>query len=103
MAWAMRNGLTLGIGATSRIGFALWYAIPFGVFCLGDPEAGAFIYATYGGLRTGLMCVVFAIWTAHPRWDYGPWLLSRRAIATSLASLGMVGLGATLFFLVGLG
>jgi len=49
--WATRNGLTLGFGATSRIGFWLWYVIPLGAFLIGDPVASAVIYGTYGLVR----------------------------------------------------
>ncbi len=49
--WAMRNGLALGLGAMSRIGFWLWYAVPAGALLSGAPELGATVYGTYGFVR----------------------------------------------------
>lgn len=48
---ALRNGFTLGLGFTTRIGFLIWYAVPLGAFLLGDPLVGAMIYATYSLTR----------------------------------------------------
>jgi hypothetical protein len=49
---AARNGLELGVGATTRIGFWLWYAVPLGAFVAASPTLGALIYASYGGARS---------------------------------------------------
>lgn len=60
--WATRNGLTLGFGATSRIGFWLWYAIPLGAFLLGEPIASAIIYGTYGLVRAlGAVAIILGM------------------------------------------
>lgn len=52
--WAVRNGVALGLGVTTRIGYWLWYAVP--VICLlaGRPLPGALVYGLYGLVRTGV-------------------------------------------------
>lgn len=48
---AARNGVRLGHGGSTRIGFWLWYSIPLGAFLLGNPLLGAVLYGTYGVTR----------------------------------------------------
>lgn len=52
--WAVLNGVTLGVGVTTRVGYWLWYAVP--VICLltGRPLAGALVYGIYGLVRAGV-------------------------------------------------
>lgn len=50
--WAIRNGMSLGIGAGSRLGFWLWYVIPLGSFLSGDLVVGAVGFGLYGLTRT---------------------------------------------------
>lgn len=52
LRWAAMNGATLGLGMRSRLGFALWYAIPLGALILGDVVAGAVLYGTYSLVRS---------------------------------------------------
>lgn len=52
VSWALRNGFALGIGAKSRLGFWLWYAIPLGSLLIGLPAVGALAYGSYGLVRT---------------------------------------------------
>ena len=52
MTWAVATGAILGLGATTRIEFWLWYLVPLGAFLSGDPLAGLLIYGTYALLRT---------------------------------------------------
>ena len=51
--WALLNGVALGLGFTSRIGFWLWYVVPVTAFLSADPVVGASAYGTYAFLRTG--------------------------------------------------
>jgi len=51
--WALWNGVTLGVGASSRIGFWLWYVIPLAAFASGTLSHGAMIYGSYGFTRAG--------------------------------------------------
>lgn len=48
-AWG--NGIALGLGATSRIGFWLWYVVPVAAFLSGDPLVGALLFGAYGLTR----------------------------------------------------
>ncbi len=95
--WAALNGVVLGFGATFRLGFWLWYAIPFGSLLLGRPDLGAIIYGTYSTIRS------LSVWllipsTSHIAWkDYADWLIMHKNAARILANgqlvlLGTVGL-----------
>jgi hypothetical protein len=50
--WAVRNGAALGLGATSRLGYWLWYLVPVGAFAAGTPLLGAVVYGAYGLVRS---------------------------------------------------
>jgi hypothetical protein len=56
--WALKNGLTLGVGIASRIGYALWYVVPFSALLIGDPYKGAVIFGTYGFVRMTLSALL---------------------------------------------
>jgi len=53
LRWAFRNGAALGIGATTRIGFWLWYVVPVAALLVGRPALGAVVYGVYGLVRGG--------------------------------------------------
>lgn len=53
LIWALKTGAALGVGATTRIGFPLWYAIPLGAALSGSVVVGAAIYGTYALVRSG--------------------------------------------------
>jgi hypothetical protein len=50
--WAILNGLALGTAFTTRLGFALWYAVPCGALLAARPGLGAAVYGAYGCART---------------------------------------------------
>ncbi|HEU0127902.1 MAG TPA: hypothetical protein VFQ48_04765 [Pseudonocardiaceae bacterium] len=50
--WAVLNGAALGVGATTRLGYWLWYLVPVGSFATGTPLLGALIYGAYGLARS---------------------------------------------------
>jgi hypothetical protein len=50
---AARNGVALGTGYSTRIGFWLWYLVPIGAFAVGSPVGGALIYSAYAAARLG--------------------------------------------------
>ncbi len=54
------NGLMLGTGFATRLGYWLWYVVPIGVLAVGDPVLGALLWATYAGTRLGLSVSLFA-------------------------------------------
>jgi len=74
LRWASRNGLTLGFGATSRIGFLLWYVIPIGALLFGRPILGATIYGTYGLIR-GVAAPLILLGTLRLKADVSDWLV----------------------------
>jgi hypothetical protein len=58
--WALLNGAVLGFGATTRLGFWLWYAIPVGSFASGNPLTGAAAYGAYGFVRgAGAIAMIY--------------------------------------------
>lgn len=104
LRWATVNGLALGCGATSRIGFWLWYAVPIGALLTGRPELAAVIYGTYGTVR-GL--AVWAVILGLSRWfgsgkNTGLWLVQHFEAARVIAAGQLVLLGAVIAFTVGL-
>ena len=101
LRWATRNGLTLGFGATSRIGFWLWYVIPLGAFLVGDPRLGAAIYGTYGLIRA-LGAVFILLGMLRLKTDISDWVMERYGTARVLAAGELVFLGVALTVVVGL-
>ncbi len=101
LSWATRNGLTLGFGATSRIGFWLWYVVPLGAFLVGDPRLGAIIYGTYGLIR-GLGAVFMFLGMLLLEADISDWVIERYGAARVLAAGQLVFLGVALAIVVGL-
>jgi len=101
LRWAIRNGLTLGFGATSRIGFWLWYVIPLGAFLVGDSIFGAIIYGAYGLIRA-LGATVILLGMIRLKTDISDWLIERYGEARILTSGQLVFLGVATAIVVGL-
>jgi hypothetical protein len=101
ITWAIQNGLALGFGATSRIGFWLWYAIPLGAFLVGNPLFGAVTYGTYGLLRA-LGAVVVLLVIMRTKVDISDWLIDRHDTAKILATSQLTLLGVATAIVVGL-
>lgn len=100
--WAVRNGLALGFGATSRLGFWLWYAIPLGAFFAASPAWGAVAYGTYGLLRGGAVWAII-LWldkVAPGGWSL--WAVGRGFAARTVAATYLVILGSAVSIAVGL-
>lgn len=90
--WAIQNGLALGCGATSRIGFWLWYAVPLGAFLVASPWLGAAIYGAYGAVRgMSVWLIFFGLARRNEHWD--EWLLSQKETATLVAAGQLLLLG----------
>lgn len=49
--WAIRNGASLGLGFTSRLGFWFWYVVPLTALLIGQPLWGVVLYGLYGAVR----------------------------------------------------
>ena len=60
--WALVNGVTLGAGFASRIGFWLWYVVPLGAFLSGNVVIGAVLFGLYGFGR-GLSAILLILGT----------------------------------------
>lgn len=100
--WAIRNGAALGVGATSRIGFYLWYAVPAGATLLADPVFGALLYGSYGFTRG---VGAWGIWTAARRGSFeriGYQLLKLSATATTLTAMYLTMTSVAVLLTVGL-
>jgi hypothetical protein len=102
LRWALLNGLALGCGVTSRIGFWLWYAIPAGAVLFARPDLGAALYGTYSMLR-GL--AVWGIILGLSRWrgdDTQVWLVGQARTAHVVAAGHLVLLGVAVAIAVGM-
>jgi hypothetical protein len=53
--WALLNGLLLGLGFTTRIGYWTWYVIPVAGLISGSPLVAAVICASYSLCRMGFI------------------------------------------------
>lgn len=95
MGWAIRNGASLGLGFTSRLGFWIWYLIPASSFLLGEPLLGAALYGLYGAVRSIAVWLFLkppSFWT--PGDDLDAWIqmqypIMRRITAESLIAIGV--------------
>jgi hypothetical protein len=101
LRWATRNGLALGFGATSRIGFWLWYVVPLGSFLVGDARLGAVVYGTYG-LTRSLAAVFILLGNLRYKIDASDWLMQRYGQARTLAAGQLVFLGVATAVVVGI-
>lgn len=100
LRWAIKNGLALGFGATSRIGFWLWYAVPIGALLAGAPELGAVVYGTYGFVRgAGVWGILLGHHTAS--FDVSDWLFEHTKTAKKLAAGQLIFLGVVVSIVVG--
>lgn len=108
LSWAFRNGLVLGFGATSRIGFWLWYVVPVSSLLIGEPLLGAAIYGIYGlvrGLAAWWLIVVGHVLRARRGTmfnEISEWLIRRRPAATVVAAGQLLIVGITFAIAVGL-
>jgi hypothetical protein len=99
--WAVQNGVALGFGATSRIGFSLWYAVPVGALLLGSPILGAAAYGAYGLVR-GLAAPVILLVKMRWKSDVSPWLIRNSETARVLTAGELLFLGVVTAVVVGL-
>lgn len=96
--WAVRNGLSLGCGATTRIGFAIWYLVPAAAFLSASPLVGAMLFGVYGATRTGLVGVLIGVGVRRGSvaevsdFIVARFWLARRASAAVQAAVGATGI-----------
>lgn len=100
LRWATRNGLALGFGATSRIGFLLWYVVPLGALLSGSPAFGAAIYGTYGLVR-GVAAPLILLSMIWQRADFSGWFVQQNKLMQLVAAGQLVLLGVAVAMVVG--
>lgn len=57
---AAMNGVAMGAGFVTRIGYWLWYAVPVSAFAIGSPAAGALLFGVYA-LTRAIVPVVLSL------------------------------------------
>ena len=105
MRWAVVNGLALGFGATSRIGFWLWYTIPLGALLFARPDLGAAIYGTYSIVRGMAVWVLILGGSRISKWlgeGWGSWVTRHMSTARVVAASQLVFIGTVVAIVVGL-
>ena len=105
IAWSMRNGLALGCGVTSRVGFWSWYLIPVASLMVADPLSGLVIYASYGAVR-GLGAWGYIVAGAILRRriafdDLIVWVLSKQDRARDASAVQLLVLGLAALVVLG--
>ncbi len=99
LTWALLNGVSLGVGTTSRIGFWLWYIIPLGAFLFADPALGAAIYGAYSLVRGGAVwMLILGATTGLLGEDWEDRFVLRMPTAQTIAAcqLFLIGLAGTI-------
>lgn len=99
--WPIKNGLALGFGAITRIGFWLWYVIPISSFLIGDPFLGTLIYGIYSFTR-GIAVWFIILFLAQHKNDWLVWLLQNRANLKIVSSVHLIVLAFLIIGIVGL-
>ena len=101
--WALLNGAALGVGATSRIGFWLWYAIPVSALLLGNPLLGALVYGCYGLFRGWSVWAFLLLPTRlGMRGDaFGLWVVTHVETSRVIAAAQLIALGTAVTIAVG--
>lgn len=100
--WAVKTGAAIGFGATTRIGFPLWYAIPLGSLLYGQPVLGAAIYGTYSIVRGTAIWIMILRLLDGVEHDIIGWLIAHNKIARIVAAGQLLILGITISLMVGL-
>lgn len=101
--WAVRNGGELRVGATSRIGFWLWFLVPVSSLLLGSVAAGALLYGTYAaarGLGVWAHFIRWPDWTRVPQDEFGTFLFRLNGRAKQISALLLVTMCAAAIVIV---
>jgi hypothetical protein len=100
--WAVWNGVALGNGAFNRIGFWLWYAIPFSAFLSASPWLGAAVYGLYGAARGLSVWPMILLLGPRLGENWSLWLLGQQEAARMLTSGLLLVFGIAAVIVVGL-
>jgi hypothetical protein len=100
-SWAVRNGLALGFGATTRIGFILWYVVGVGAVLTGNWVTGALVYGAYGLTRgAGAWATILAT-RRFPSDRVGLFMMTHHRTALYLTSIHLLMLSVAVVVAVG--
>ncbi len=99
--WAIRNGLALGCGATSRIGFWFWYIVPLSALLIGNVWLGALIYGLYGASRGMAVWLLIGL-SRQMGQDWDVWLVNHHATARYVSAALLICVGVAAVVVVGL-
>jgi hypothetical protein len=99
--WALLNGSALGVGATSRLGFWLWYVVPSSALLLGDPTVGAVLYGVYGLVRGFGVWGILLLPNHVSGEDSTIWLLRQYATARLVTAGQLIVVGMAVVVAVG--
>ena len=102
LRWAARNGWVLGTGVTTRIGFWLWFVVPFGALFVGDLALGMLVYGMYGTIRGLAVWVILGATRAWGGNVVAGWLLGRQKTARLGAASYLGVVGVAVVFTIGM-
>jgi hypothetical protein len=103
IGWPVVNGLALGAGFLSRIGFLLWYLLPILCFAIGELTGGALVLGVYGFVRGAAVFGWFAYMNACQvgQGEVFEQLTDRKSQGQLISAWSAVSLGAVALFIVG--
>lgn len=100
--WAMRNGASLGLGFTSRLGFWVWYVVPLAVLLIGQPLIGTVLYGTYGAVRGWAVWVFLRPPFGLTADELDDWISSHFQTAYLVGAGQLLAIGVAVLVIVGL-
>ena len=102
IAWPVKNGASLGLGAFTRLGFPLWYVIPVAALLSASAIFGAAIYAAYGTVRTASAWLIWRVGRRAGGYDRPlAWIERQHKQTTLLASGYLLGVSMSSLVVVG--
>lgn len=104
LLWAIRNGLALGFGGSSRIGFWLWYVVPAGAVLVGDAVFGAALYGGYGLVRGASVWLLILVRRRRSEEDHDLnfAMVSRNDVVRTWAGGVLIAIGLSVVLVIGL-
>lgn len=105
LRWAIRNGLTLGAGVWTRLGFWSWYLVPLSALLIAEPFPSAVVYGSYGlgrGVAAWGLIALFAVAQRSGEPRPAVKVLERRELATRIGAAQLLGVGAIILVAFGL-
>jgi hypothetical protein len=91
IGWVVRNGVAMGVGISTRLGFWLWYAVPVAAVVSGETLRGVIVFGTYALVRATAPIAIIVLRTAHWRLIALPWRGAAQRTAASLSILAAGG------------